>query len=237
MRWSRNIAMKNRRNYYRLLQVQPDAPVEIIRASYRTMMRELKLHPDLGGTADLAAAINEAYEVLSDPANRAEYDRRLSVQFARRGFAPSAGVKTPARAYACLFCKHKLARKPSPGERCPGCESPLESQEIASLEESSRRCVARMKQDGAILYYASWPQKGRSAHLVDLSPKGMRFTCGEPIKPGTVVKISSPAFEAVATVKNARRESDSDRALHSIGVSFLAIIFVNRKGTFLSTCA
>jgi predicted transcriptional regulator len=34
--------MKNRRNYYRILQVQPDAPVEIIRASYRTMMRELK---------------------------------------------------------------------------------------------------------------------------------------------------------------------------------------------------
>ena len=28
--------MRNRRNYYRLLQVQPDAPLEIIRASYRT---------------------------------------------------------------------------------------------------------------------------------------------------------------------------------------------------------
>lgn len=34
--------MMNRRNYYRILQVQPDAPPEIIRASYRTLMKELK---------------------------------------------------------------------------------------------------------------------------------------------------------------------------------------------------
>jgi hypothetical protein len=229
--------MNNRRNHYRLLQVQPDAPVEIIRASYRTMMRELKLHPDLGGAADLAAAINGAYEVLSDPARRAEYDRRLSLQFTRRGFTPSATVNTPPKTYDCPFCKHKLARRAVPGECCPTCESPLESQEMARLEESSRRCAARMKQDGQILYYTAWPQKGRTARMVDLSPKGMRFTCGEPIKPGTVVKISSPVFEAIATVKNARNEPMSDKSVHFIGVSFLAIIFVNRKGSFFSTCA
>ena len=229
--------MKNRRNYYRFLQVQPDAPVEIIRASYRTMMRELKLHPDLGGSADLTAAINEAYEVLCDPVRRAEYDQRLSIQFARHGFTPSATVKTPLKSSCCPFCKHKLARKALPGECCPTCESPLESQEMAKLEDSSRRCVARMKRDGQILYYTTWPQEGRCAHMVDLSPKGMRFTCAEMIKPGTVVKISAPAFEAIATVKNARREPIADQAVHSIGLSFLAVNFGERKGNFLSTCA
>ena len=30
--------MQNRRNYYRILHVQQDAPVEIIKTSYRTLM-------------------------------------------------------------------------------------------------------------------------------------------------------------------------------------------------------
>ena len=34
--------MENRRNYYRVLHVQPDAPVEIIRTSYRTQMEQLR---------------------------------------------------------------------------------------------------------------------------------------------------------------------------------------------------
>ena len=38
---------KNRRNYYRLLHVQPDAPTEVIKSSYRTLMRTLKRHPAL----------------------------------------------------------------------------------------------------------------------------------------------------------------------------------------------
>ena len=36
-------AMKNRRNYYRVLQVQPGAPAAIIKASYRAMLQRLKL--------------------------------------------------------------------------------------------------------------------------------------------------------------------------------------------------
>lgn len=72
--------MKNKRNYYRLLQVQPDAPYEIIRASYRTLMRELKSHPDLGGEHFNAYLINEAYETLSDSVKRAEYDKKLTIK-------------------------------------------------------------------------------------------------------------------------------------------------------------
>ena len=69
--------MKNRRNYYRVLQLQPDAPPEIIHASYRAIMRELRRHPDLGGSTSDAAILNEAYETLSDPVRRAAYDEEL----------------------------------------------------------------------------------------------------------------------------------------------------------------
>lgn len=67
----------NQRNLYRILYVQPDAPVEIIRASYRTIMQKLKAHPDLGGDEWNAAIINKAFEVLSDTEKRRAYDAAL----------------------------------------------------------------------------------------------------------------------------------------------------------------
>lgn len=69
--------MKNKRNYYRILFVQPDAPVEVIRASYRTLMQKLKQHPDLGGEHWNASVINEAHNVLSNKEKRRVYDRML----------------------------------------------------------------------------------------------------------------------------------------------------------------
>jgi DnaJ-class molecular chaperone len=38
-----------KRNYYEILHVSRDAPAEIIRGSYRTLMQKLGHHPDLGG--------------------------------------------------------------------------------------------------------------------------------------------------------------------------------------------
>ncbi len=69
--------MKNKRNYYRILHVQPDAPREIIQSSYRTLMQKLKAHPDLGGEEWNATVINEAYQVLKDKKKRKEYDACL----------------------------------------------------------------------------------------------------------------------------------------------------------------
>ena len=70
--------MHNRCDFYKLLQVQPDASVEVIEAAYRTVMHRLRKHPDLGGDHALAALINEAITTLRDPARRAEYDRALA---------------------------------------------------------------------------------------------------------------------------------------------------------------
>jgi hypothetical protein len=68
-------------DYYAVLQVHPDAEPEVIEAAYRGLMR--KYHPDVaGGDPDRAAwlherakAINQAYAVLRDPVQRANYDR------------------------------------------------------------------------------------------------------------------------------------------------------------------
>jgi len=74
---------KNRRNYYRVLHVQPDAPIEVIKASYRALMGPLRHHPDLGGDHETAALINEAYAVLTDAERRRTYDLQLAPLRAR----------------------------------------------------------------------------------------------------------------------------------------------------------
>jgi len=62
--------------YYDVLQVERAAPPERVRAAYRKLAQ--KYHPDkMPGNANAVramAAINAAYEVLSDPHRRAEHD-------------------------------------------------------------------------------------------------------------------------------------------------------------------
>ena len=99
----------NRRNYYRVLQVQPEAPMEVIRASYRTLMGTLHHHPDLGGDHDDAVLLNEAFHVLSDPARRAAYDLAQRAQIeAARGTAGMLNLR------GCPLCGEALPATVAP---------------------------------------------------------------------------------------------------------------------------
>ena len=63
-------------DHYHTLQVDPDAESEVIEAAYKRLAR--KYHPDADpseGSTRRMQAINAAYDVLSDAARRAEYDR------------------------------------------------------------------------------------------------------------------------------------------------------------------
>lgn len=227
--------MQNRRNFYRLLQVQPDAPIEVIRASYHAMMRELKQHPDLGGSSSHAALLNEAYRILSNPALRSEYDSRLFRQYPKQVLSAQA-FGHPARAgKSCPLCKAPPPpQAPSP-LTCSVCHSPLLSG--GNPEVSDRRALARLKRRGRIYYWARWPQEAQEAKMVDISPQGMRLLCDQPLKPGTVLKISGPGFKASAIVRDLSAEAVSGEKLHAVGVSFLAVQFENPRGSFLSTQA
>ena len=57
-------------SYYELLQVTPTADLEIITAAYRALIR--RHHPDRNPSPNADATtkrLNEAWEILSDPAN------------------------------------------------------------------------------------------------------------------------------------------------------------------------
>ncbi len=67
------------RDYYEILNVPRDASLEDIKAAYRRLAREY--HPDVRKDDPHAEErfkeVNEAYQVLSDPDKRAEYDRQM----------------------------------------------------------------------------------------------------------------------------------------------------------------
>src|SRR6185436_9444309 len=99
--------MENRRNYYRVLHVQPDSPAAVIKSTYRTLMQKLKMHPDLGGDTWNAALVNEAYAILGDPLKRGAYDRQIFMKLQQRqsqGTAMTISKRDMTRGH-CLFCK------------------------------------------------------------------------------------------------------------------------------------
>ncbi|NJN85605.1 MAG: J domain-containing protein [Leptolyngbyaceae cyanobacterium SL_7_1] len=82
--------MQNFRNYYSTLGVSRDATAEEIKKAYRKLARQF--HPDLN-PGDKAAeeqfkAVNEAYEILSDPTKRTQYDQ-FSQFWNKTGFQPA----------------------------------------------------------------------------------------------------------------------------------------------------
>lgn len=78
-------------DFYKTLQVDPAADPEVIEAAYKRLAR--KFHPDTNPAPDAntrMAALNEAYAVLGDPQQRADYDlrRRIGVRIPRKPTAP-----------------------------------------------------------------------------------------------------------------------------------------------------
>lgn len=228
--------MKNRRNYYRVLQVQPDAPFEVIRASFKALMRELKQHPDLGGDLWNAQVLNQAYETLSHESKRQDYDRVLFERYNKTPFHDTRSDTAPLISFFCPFCKRPLARAAKSTESCPTCRSPLRSSGDSS-REGCRRAMPRTKKSSQFLFYTTWPQKGRPAELIDLSKTGMRFRCGQRLNKDMLIKVSGKLMTGVAKVKNVHKIVYQGYQVYSVGAQFVSVAFRESKGSFYSSTA
>jgi hypothetical protein len=225
--------MKNRRNYYRILQVQPDASPEVIRASYKAIMRELKAHPDLGGNHWNATIMNEAYDTLRDPGRRAAYDRKLFEYYTKQ---PYDSDKIPTLSYFCPFCKRPLARQPAANDACPSCRSPLASNHLTDPQQG-QRTIERLTKSGQVALQTEWPHPAEVGSIVDLSPHGMRFQCPVKLLPNMTIKISCRELNAVAVVRHSHRIIDHETVYYSVGVEFLTVQFKQAKGGFHTSSA
>ena len=243
--------MTDRRNYYRLLHVQPDAPRAIIKASYRTLMQKLKQHPDLGGDQRYASLLNEAYAVLSQPARRAAYDRQvLPGLVAARQTVPTAPCECsdlphrqsdamPARQAAgsiCPFCG--TANSPDSGygepRDCITCSGPLQPARQLPVDPSSQRAALRMPYHAAIRWFIGAGQReGYPGVVQDLSPNGLQFRSIHCLQVDQVIRMTGSLLSATARVTHCRRRCEDGQYL--TGAEFVTLRFHQQQGTFVSS--
>jgi hypothetical protein len=200
-----------RRNLYRQLYVQPEAPAEVLKASYRALMSSLRLHPDLGGPHEVAAQLNAAYAVLSDPQRRALYDDMLRRRARQRHEAAAAGRPTepvaehdPARwqeQRRCPLCAARLMLQPPRNPRCVRCHSPLTPAPSAALADGEllgrRRGDRYLRPQDAQVRLAD-KLEVFPARVKDLSMSGISLLVRAPLKPGSPFRVEASGFDAVA---------------------------------------
>ncbi len=236
----------NRRNYYRILQVQPDAHDAVIRTAYRTLMQKLRLHPDLGGDGATAALINEAYAVLSDPAHRAEYDARLATRPSRAAPqaapeqvppAAAAPARDPDAAEICPFCAARIpAATAKKTQRCGACASPLSPPPTARRLNATRRAFERQTVAAPVEYFLHGAPAPRPATLRDFSPAGAQLTTSDALPANTVLALKTPLFDALARVVSYERARDA--AGHwQLRLAFLTLALTAPAGSLVSTRA
>jgi curved DNA-binding protein CbpA len=105
---------------YAILMVHPDAEPQIIKAAYRALARQF--HPDLAGPSRMAEMqqLNVAWNLVRDPARRADYDadrREILAEAVAAGSGTSAAGRSsgaPGRRST------RFTRQPPPGTGSAG---------------------------------------------------------------------------------------------------------------------
>jgi curved DNA-binding protein CbpA len=220
--------MENRRNYYRVLHVQPDAPAAVIQSTYRTLMQKLKMHPDLGGDTWNAALLNEAYAVLHDPLKREQYDRQILKKLQKPH--PAIDFKLGH----CLFCKSvfRIDAGKAASDACLECRSPLQGMDVDETQLTLRRLASRVERTFDITYYTYWPQSAHRAIAMDFSPTGIAIAGPDHFFIGQLIKIESELLSAVAQVKNQESNVEASSPIR-VGLKFMTVSFNLPRGTFV----
>ncbi len=244
---SESAADLNKRNYYRILQVQPDAPMTAIKASYLMLKKDLLQDPIL---------LDEAYQILSNPKTRQQYDELFAMS--SFSFSRAAGktipVNTGNTGYAgiedvsqeevqsyqavitdyCSFCKTPYLPQATiyQNENCLECASPLFVLQREN-PESPRRTMRRTNVKGQFIFYLFWPGTSYPGLFQDLSPAGIRFLTEQPIEVHDIIKIDAPNLQAVAEVTHTHNEG---REI-SVGTRFITVKFDQQRGNFVAVQA
>jgi DnaJ-class molecular chaperone len=112
--------MIGRKTYYQILQVDVDADADIISTVHRRLAQ--RFHPDLDSSPEASRRmleINQAYDVLKNPEQRARYDADLARRRDRRGGDKfiRGPVEAPSVQGVSTFGEAGAPRGPAVGSR------------------------------------------------------------------------------------------------------------------------
>jgi len=233
-------------HYHRILGVQPDASLETIRRAYRTLMFEMKMHPDLGGNHDAAAEINEGYAVLCEKAKQAEFQRKFAMQH-RPETVPTRAVRSQGTTQTetkpaplkkssfefCPLCSVRLPQAIAPESRCDRCYSPLDEPPTPGKRGSEmfgRRSSPRMaKTNVGTVFTAEYPD-GLNVRMRDLSLNGISFISDAPLLLNQTFRFHDSTLEAVGCVVSCNKQGKT----YSVHSKLLTVGFHHKAGVFLS---
>ena len=230
---------------YELLGVDADASPDQLRNQYRRLMQ--KSHPDMGGTADAAAQLNRAYQILSDPVARADYDQRLSIlrrvarglQFTKSD--TNNGVhrrQDPVvdTSRTCPFCGAAHNDGPLLAEsRCDSCESPLARPLVTTMFADGRRAAHRSPRSVAVQFMPQTDhQQVHPANTQDLSMAGVLLVSKQSLQKGERVRIVSDVFEAVGEVARSQQRCFGWQTQFLTGLRFHTLHMLRTTGGFVS---
>ncbi len=195
---------QERRNLYRILFVQPEAPAELITAAYRCLMSQLRTHP---GPSDpeTAERIKQAYAILRDPQKRRAYDssRRRPLSARVPSAEPGKRLAAARAPHVCPFCALAVPRQLSADTRCARCASPLApvAYNLAATQETfGRRSAPRVEKNCRVTVHATPNSRPLSGVLHDLSATGISLYTAVPISAGSNIRIETLGTDLVAHV-------------------------------------
>lgn len=106
--------MNNFRDYYEILGIVPEADAQLIKRTYRQLARQY--HPDLNPGNQAAEErfkqLNEAYEMLSDPEHRRQYDEYRRYWLAQKNAAEFRDLEDFDCFVDQLLNRHEQPTKP-----------------------------------------------------------------------------------------------------------------------------
>lgn len=218
--------MNDRPDYYDVLRVARNASTRAIRDSYRRLMQQPGIHPDRGGDAAMAAAINKAYAVLVDPLQRRQYDAQR---------APIEPAAAPVN--ACPFCGqlHQRTLVEIPERVCRRCDSPLTLPGNLPVQNSDQRGLYRVDKSLDLEFVTNWQQcNAFAARIENISLNGLRMVTRHSLLAGQRIRLVCDLVKAVGTIVYSDRMRGASRREYKVGVAFVTQSILNYRGVLVS---
>jgi|GEM_PF-1895817 len=222
------------KNYYKLLQIDPSAEPAIIKSAYRTIMLNLKNHPDCGGDTACAQEINEAYSILKDPVKRKEYDKK-NFYIMQNESCP----KESRRFYymRCYFCStinridFNSTKTHLKTIKCGKCHSPFfsDTADIHKLRTHKRK-YERFKCNFDISIQLKFKGEIYKGTCIDISSNGLRFYTETELKVDQIIKIQFKhnGFHAIAKIIRVKNLIDDHKQITECAATYIEARYDNK---------